>query len=301
MDVHQARAIEQEELANDSSVPSFDGAADAPEVPAGPIPRGRVGRATKWVARQAVPWLLPVVLVLAWYVTSRNSTAMYYPPLASILDEFRESFVGTGLRTNVLPSLWMLAQGFALAAVMGMGVGYPLGLTRAGRAIFMPVLDLFRSTPVIALIPPFIAIFGIGRLSEVLLIAWSAVWPILLSTIDGVVGLEAGFRDTGRVLRMSRWQEFRLIRLPAAAPRIMVGVNTATSIAITAMVAIEMFSATHGMGLYLTRAQRDFDISGSFAGALATGVFGFAISGALHVIERRWLLAWHAAARKRTS
>ncbi|PXY24733.1 hypothetical protein BAY60_19470 [Prauserella muralis] len=257
-----------------------------------------VTRTTRRALHLIVPLVLPAGLLLAWYLTSRGSTALYFPPLPAILADLRDGFAGGAVTTNLMPSLSALAQGFGLAVLVGVGVGYPLGLTRGGRAVFGPILDLFRSTPVIALIPPFIAIFGIGRLSEVLLIAWSAVWPILLSTIDGVAGLEPGFRDTRRALRMSRWLEFRLIRLPAAAPRIMAGVNTATGIAITAMVAIEMFSASQGIGLYLTRAQRSFDIAASFAGALAAGVLGYAVSGVLRLIERRWLLAWHYEAQK---
>lgn len=251
--------------------------------------------------RGATALWLPVAVVGLWFITSRGSSSLYYPPLTDSLDALVSDFLSSRVTDTMLPSLRALVLGIALALVVGLVVGYACGLSRITAGICGPVMDMFRATPVIALVPLFIAVLGIGSVSEVLLIAWAAVWPILLSTMDGVRSVDQGYRDTARALRMSVRRETMLVRLPAAAPRIMAGVDTAMSVAITAMVAIELYSSTQGVGRYLADAQTRFEIAGLYAGAIAAGIVGYAVAFAVRRFERRVALKWHYNMRNRGS
>ncbi|MEU6646165.1 ABC transporter permease subunit [Saccharomonospora sp. NPDC046836] len=247
----------------------------------------------RWCGRRGVELWLPVALLLVWFLLSRGSTDVFLPPLTDILGSLREDFLTSAVLTNLLPSLGRLLLGLGLAVLLGVAVGYVVGLTRTARTMLLPVLDIFRSTPVVALIPVFIALFGIGSFSEILLIAWAAFWPILLGTVAGVAAVDTGFRDTATALRMSWRQKLVMVRLPAAAPHVFAGINLAVSISVTAMVAIELFTASHGLGRYLALSKIGFDMTAAYAGALAAGCVGFGAAKLFSALERNVFMKWH--------
>jgi ABC-type nitrate/sulfonate/bicarbonate transport system permease component len=239
---------------------------------------------------------LPAALVAVWYVTSRNSSDLYYPPLPDIVAAIRDDWFGAHLVDDVVPSLTCLFAGLAASVVIGVGGGYVLGTIRPLREILAPILDAFRSTPAVALIPIFISIFGIGSTGEILIITWVCVWPVLLNTVDGVAGIELGYRDVGRVLRLDARQRFRLVNFPAASPQIMAGINTSIGLGVTVMVACEMYSSQRGIGFQLVGAQRNFDLASSYAGAIAAGAIGYLIAMLFNLLQRR-VLGWHTEQR----
>lgn len=249
--------------------------------------------APRWASGFAIRVWFPVLVLVVWYLTSRSSESMYYPPMPDVLDELRLQFLSPNVATTLVPSLVGLSMGFVAALVVGLLLGWWLGNTGWIRRALMPVLDFFRSTPAIALLPIFIAVLGAGQTSEILLISWASIWPVLLATIDGVANVEDGYRSAAAVLRMSAWQRMRMVDLPAAAPRIFAGIHAAISIAIIAMVAIELYSAISGLGYYLAVSQTRFNLTASWAGAVAAGLVGYILSVAALAVDRRWILRWH--------
>jgi ABC-type nitrate/sulfonate/bicarbonate transport system permease component len=240
---------------------------------------------------------LPLLLVALWYLTSRGSADLYYPPLDQIVRAIGDNWTGAHLMGDVVPSLLCLFAGLAASVVLGIGGGYVLGVVRPARQILAPILDCFRSTPAIALIPIFISIFGIGATSEILMIAWVCIWPILLNTVDGVAAIEHGYRDVGRTLRLRGLRRFGLMSFPAASPQIMAGINTSIGLGVTVMVALEMYSSQRGVGFQLVLAQRNFDLPSSYAGAIVAGILGYGIAVAFNLLQRR-VLRWHVELRE---
>jgi NitT/TauT family transport system permease protein len=55
-----------------------------------------------------------------------------------------------------------------------------------------------------------------------------------------------------------------------------------------------MLLATNGIGVFLQRAQEQFDIEVGLAGIICVAVIGAAINTGVHAMERRWLF-WHYA------
>lgn len=265
-------------------------AASAPDK--GPRRAPRIPLA-KRLGRILIAIWLPALLLLAWGVASAGSTNSFFPPLTEILDTLRVDFLSSAFSTNLLPSLIDLVLGFLLGLVIALAVGYAVGLTKTARGMLMPILDVFRSTPVVALIPVFIALFGIGWTSTVPLIAWTAFWPIVIGTIAGVSSVDTGFRDTATALRMNWFQKVWMVRLPAAAPHIFAGVNVAVAISVSAMVAIGLFSATPGLGRYLVLSKIGSNMSDAYAGAIAAGLVGFGAALLFYVLERRVFMRWH--------
>lgn len=248
------------------------------------------------VARVLLGLWLPAGLVALWYVTSLGSENLYYPPQSEIWQALIDDWTGEHFAGDVVPSLACLFAGLTASVLLGVAGGYALGVCRPARQVLLPILDGFRSTPAIALIPVFIAIFGIGSSSEIFIIVWVSVWPILLNTVDGISGIERGYHDVARVVRLTGMRRFGLMSFPAASPQIMAGINTSIGLAVTVMVALEMYSSQRGIGFQLVGAQRNFDLASSYAGAIVAGILGYALAVGFHLVQRR-VLRWHVAQR----
>ena len=127
-----------------------------------------------------------------------------------------------------MPSLWHFAVGLAIATVLGVGLGLFLGLWTPARRALSPVIDFLRAIPAPALISIFILLVGFGASMKISSIAFAAMFPVLLNTIDGVRGVEPVQLDMARAYRLSRSQRVRHVILPAAPPQIFAGLRLAS-------------------------------------------------------------------------
>jgi len=127
------------------------------------------------VRRAAFALGLPVVLVVTWWLASADSIDFYRPPLSTILTAFADTWTWDRIRADVLPSLGRLTVGYALALVVGVGLGVLIGSFRGVRAFLEPLLEFLRAIPPPVLVPVFILIAGLGDRTKVLVIAFGCV------------------------------------------------------------------------------------------------------------------------------
>jgi sulfonate transport system permease protein len=239
---------------------------------------------------------LPVVLVAAWWLLTENANSLYFPALSTILQHFKDTFLSSGAKEQLQPSLTHLVVGFAIAAVAGIGGGVLIGLNRWARAACDPWIHFFRALPGPALLPFAIIAFGIGASMKVWIIAFTTLFPILLNTIDGVRAQDPTTLEMARAYGIGGAERLRRIVVPAASPQIFAGLRTSLSIALILMVISEMVASTNGIGNFVLQSQRTFAIPDMWSGILLLGLLGIALSVAFAFVERR-ALRWHRGAR----
>lgn len=240
--------------------------------------------------------VLPVALVALWWVTSRNSTSFFYPPLSEILDSLREHWLFEQVSTDLVPSLGRFSAGYLLAAAAGIGLGTLIGLSPRLRLATQPVTEFLRAIPPPLLLPFAIVTLGIGNDSKILVIALGSMWPVLLNTIDGVRGVDPQTLDMARSFQVGRRMQITRVVLPAASPKITVGLRTALSVALILMIISEMQGSTNGLGFRVLEAQRSFDTAGTYAGVIVIGVVGLILNLGFVAVEAR-IMRWHRGAR----
>lgn len=236
-------------------------------------------------------WLI-VVVFAAWWIVSANSTNLFIPSLEDILLSLRRDLSNGVIGSGAGYSLTNLGVGLLLAVVVGIAGGLVLGETRRLREIVDPVIHFFRSVPQAALVPLIIGAFGIGQGPKIYTIAFACMWPVLLNTIDGVLGVEPTIRKFSKVYRIPPGLHFRRVVLPAALPQIVAGIRVALPIGITVMVVSELFAANKGLGFYILNSSATFQVPETWAGALLVGVIGYILSLLFIVFERR-ILSWY--------
>ena len=183
--------------------------------------------------------------------------------------------------------------GFAIALVLGIGLGTLLGRVAWLEQAMRPVIVASQVVPKVALIPLFIIWFGFGITSKIIIVALLSFFPILLNVILGVRSVDSGHRDVMRSLNAGRWQTFRTIALPGAAPLIMAGVKLGVGLGLVLIAIAEMIGAQSGIGYMIWNAWQLMAVDTMFVGLIVIALLGFAFTWALDEIER-WLLPWKA-------
>lgn len=239
---------------------------------------------------------LPVALVVGWWVLSANSQSLFFPPLHDILDQVRSQFLSADAKENLLPSLGHLFAGFAVASVAGVLIGVLLGVNRWVRAAVEPLVHFLRALPAPALLPFAIIAFGIGSTMKIWVIAFTAFFPVLLNTMDGVRGRDPMTIEVARAYRIPAALRFTSIVLPGALPQIFAGLRVGLQTSLLLMVVSELVASTGGIGFVILQSQQLFATSAMWAGIVVLGVLGYLLNWVFGVVERR-ALRWYLGAQ----
>lgn len=254
---------------------------------------GLAGRVALWL--RSASWTLfkrslVIALFLAvWEFAPRLGLVddIFLPPFSTVVSSGWE-LIGNGqLWDNVSTSLVRSLAGFAIALVTAVPVGIAIAWYRQVADFLNPLLELFRNTAALALLPVFILILGIGETSKIALVVYAGFFPILLNTITGVRTVDPLLVKSAVSLGFSPLRLFQKVILPAAVPQIFTGIRMAASASILVLIAAEMFGARAGLGYLITAAQQNFQIPDMYVGIIAISVVGLAYNAVLVAIEKR--------------
>ncbi len=235
-------------------------------------------------------------LALLWELAPRLGVVDPYfiPPLHVVLEEWWHMVTDGELLKHVRASLVRSAIGFGLAIVLAIPLGAAIAWYRPVREFVTPVLEIFRNTAALAILPVFMLLLGIGETSKVAIVLYACFFPILLSTISGVATVDAQLLRSARVLGLSPVATFRKVVFPAAIPTIFTGVRISGAAAILVLIAAEMIGATAGLGFLINYAQYNFLIPKMYAAILTTCAIGVVVNYGLVALERRFS-RWRAS------
>ena len=259
---------------------------------------GAAGRPS-WPARAvrgvAGMWLFAALAVI-WWVWSADSHSPFFPPLEAILRRLYELWIAGNAKSELWSSLEHFAFGYAIAGIAGIGIGALLWSLRAVREATSPFVYFLYVLPTPVLVPAIMTIFGIGFSMKVVIIAFAAIWPTLLNTLDGMKSVDQIKLDSARALGLSGPATVRLVVLPAAAPQIAAGLRNSLQVSIILMVVSEIVASTGGIGYFILNAQQSFSFVDMWTGIIVLALIGSALNLLFLLAEHR-VLHWYYGAR----
>jgi ABC-type nitrate/sulfonate/bicarbonate transport system permease component len=125
-------------------------------------------------------------------------------------------------------------------------------------------------------------------------VAFGALWPVLLGTVHGFASVEPRLKEVARCLGLSRAAYVWKIGLPNALPDILAGMRLSMTVALIVAVVGEMLASQPGLGQAILLAARSFRASELFAGIALLGAIGFVSNALLAQAERHFLKYQHA-------
>jgi NitT/TauT family transport system permease protein len=233
------------------------------------------------------------VLVAIWEIFPRLGVVerTFLPPLSEVIEAWWRLLLSGDLGEHIRASLSRSLTGFVLAILLSIPLGLLVGWYTRLAEILGPVLEIFRNTAALALLPVFVLILGIGETSKVALVIYSCSWPILLNTISGVKNVDPLLIKSAKSMGLSSLKLFQKVILPASVPTIFTGVRLAGAYSILVLVAAEMVGAKAGLGYLINYAQYNFQVPEMYAGIITISVLGLAFNQLLVTLERRFT-AW---------
>jgi NitT/TauT family transport system permease protein len=233
--------------------------------------------------------------LLLWEIAPNHlldqATSTFLPPFHAVAIAWWRLVLDGTLATQFEASIARSITGFAIAVVVAVPLGLLIAWYRPLAELLNPLLELFRNTAPLALLPVFTLILGIGETSKIAIIFYASVFPLLLNTIAGVRTVDPLLIRAARSLGLSQISLFRKVILPSAVPTIFTGIRMAGATSILILVAAEMVGAKAGLGIYVQSTQSSFLIPQMYAGIVTISVLGITVNYALVRLERhfsRW-------------
>jgi putative riboflavin transport system permease protein len=230
------------------------------------------------------------VLLIAWQaiVVIGGYPSFILPGPGQVIARFVSGWVDGPLPSNTWTTLVEILLGFAAGALVGLAAGALLARSRRASLVLSPYLVAAQSTPILALAPLLVLWFGDGLLGKVVICALIVFFPVAVSTMVGLRGVDRRLLELGRSLRASRRQIFATIELPAALPQILGGMRVGVTLAVVGAIISEWAGANGGLGWLINLARGStFDTPLMFATLLTIALLGVALYGLMSLVERR--------------
>ena len=251
-----------------------------------PSPTVRVIETARAGAHAIGPPLITVtVLLLIWQIAAGSPTSSLPSPLKVLEDSWDiiaaplrvGKGIDQGLFWHIAASLGRVANGYALAAVVGIALGVLLGQSTIAMKGLDPIFQVLRTVPPLTWLPLSLAAFRDGRPSAIFVIFITSVWPIIINTSVGVRNIPPDYRNVARVLRLSPLEYFIKIMMPACVPHMFTGLRIGIGLSWLAIVAAEMLIGGVGIGFFIWDAWNSSRISDIIVALIYVGLVGFSL------------------------
>jgi ABC-type nitrate/sulfonate/bicarbonate transport system permease component len=229
-----------------------------------------------------------------WYVVSNDVRPSTLPSPARVVREgwqFRDQ-----IWDNTKPTLQETFIGFGLSVMIGSVFAIAIDFSRVFRRGVYPVLVASQTLPIIALAPLMIIWFGFGLLPKILVVILVTFFPITVALSDGFRSAEAEAMDLLGSMGASRWQVFRLVRLPSALPAFFSGLRIGITYAVVGAVFAEYVGAKKGLGIFMLLQKNSFRTDLVLAAVFVTAAVSVSLFLMVSLIQRI-TIPWYAASR----
>jgi bicarbonate transport system permease protein len=192
-----------------------------------------------------------------------------------------------GLFWQTMASLGRVAQGYSLAAIVGIGGGILVGLNPILDKALDPIFQFLRMVAPLAWVPIALVALQQNQPAAIFVIFITSVWPILINTTEGVKQIPQDYLNVKRVLKLSNKKFFFKILFPSALPYIFTGLRIGIGLAWLAIIAAEIvMSGIVGIGFFIWDAYQQNYISEIILAVIYIGAVGLILDRAIAYLQK---------------
>lgn len=233
-----------------------------------------------------------LILLLLWQAGS--SLLARQLPLANLLaplpamQSLLDLLLGGQLHAHVLASLKRVAVGLLWALAIGIPFGLLVGQSAWAEKLSGTAFQFLRMISPLSWMPVVVMLFGIGDAPIYFLLAFAAVWPILLNTAVGVKVISPQWLMLGASLSATRSEMLWRIMLPAVLGHILTGLRLAIGVVWIVLVPCEMLGVNEGLGYFILDTRDRLAYAELMAAILLIGLLGWLLDSATRRLQQRW-------------
>jgi len=203
-----------------------------------------------------------------------------------LIEIARDGYQNITLTENIGWSLLRVIAGFLLGSLVGIPLGYAMGLNSWFRGWFDPIVEFMRPIPPLALIPLIIIWFGIWETGKISLLFLAALWIMTIAARAGVSGVNISKIHAAYSLGASRFQVLTRVIIPNSLPDIFTGARVAMGVCWGTVVAAELVAAEKGAGKMIIAASKFQQTDVVIMGIILIGIIGYGIDILMRLAER---------------
>ena len=185
-------------------------------------------------------------------------------------------------------SLQRVAVGLLCALVIGVPVGILIGLSQRFSQLTGVLFQFLRMISPLSWMPLVVMLVGIGDAPVYFLLAFSAVWPVILNTAAGVNQINPDWLLLAKSLSATRREVIFKIILPGIMAHILTGARLAVGIIWIVLVPAEMLGVTAGLGYFVLDTRDRLAYDELMAVILLIGLLGFLLDYGLRCLHDFW-------------
>jgi ABC-type nitrate/sulfonate/bicarbonate transport system permease component len=243
--------------------------------------------------RDSVANWLGVIGVIGFFLSWELSTRLeilnpfYFPPVSKIILKGYELFANGSIWEHIWFSLTNFSIGFVISVVLGVVIGIPMGWYKNINKTFDPLLSGIYATPLIALLPLIIMLFGLGPVSKIIMTVLAAVFPVLINTMVGIANTDHRLITMARAFGATDSTIFLKVSFPGSLPYIVAGMRVALGRALVYIVVAEQYGAAMGLGYLSSVSAQRFQMAAMFVPIVIIACLGATLNETLKLIENR--------------
>lgn len=246
--------------------------------------------------RRSEPFVLGIagilVILLLWeavpyLVTLKAGTKLFFTPPSQVAETLWTLFASGTIWEPLGVSAAGFAIGLGIAIVIALPLGILIGRSETLNALFDPFITAFNATPRLVFLPLVLLWFGLGLWSKVVIVAFGAIFPLLINTHEGIRNADRLLINVVRSFGAKEWDIVRFVVVPNALPYILTGLRLAIGRAVLGVVVSEFFGSDQGLGVMMVQAASQYKVNIVFAGMIVFMTLSLAMTSVVKLLESR--------------
>lgn len=188
-------------------------------------------------------------------------------------------------------TLYEAMTGFVIAVAVSFMLAFVMDGVPVIKKALYPILVISQTIPIITIAPLFVIWFGYGLLPKVIVVTLVCFFPVVVSFMGGLQGVDGEMYDLLKSMGASRMQIFRLLKLPGALPSLFSGMKISAAYSIMGAVIGEWLGAKAGLGEFMRRSMHSFAVGKTFAAIIVITVLSLGVFEIIKLLEG-WLMPW---------
>ena len=195
-----------------------------------------------------------LAFLFAWELVSRSGwiSAALFPPPSAVAWALVDWAKSGDLIKDCIASLWRALAGLTIGVGIGTLVGITTGRIAILRNLVVPIVNLFRPVPPVAMIPLVIIWIGIGDGSKIASTAFACFFPMFTASFQGAVNIPDSFLWAAQSAGLSKAAILRRIVFPAALNVSVAGLRVSIAMAFVMVFVTELAGASQGIGYQIS-------------------------------------------------
>lgn len=226
------------------------------------------------------------IMIIWFFLAKKINNNLLLPDFVLTSKEFVRAWSDAYTMHNLLITLERVFRGFLIASIIGLPLGLIMGYSKSALLAISPVINSIRQVPIMAWIPLSIVWFGLGNGPTIFLITMSAIFPLIINTIDGVRGIDPNYINAARSMGAGSFNIMKDIIFPGALPSFLTGCRLAIGLGWMSVICAEFIATSKGFGFILVEAQQRIETPRLYALMIMSAVIGFSMDRILIIVEK---------------